>query len=891
MPDGPLWAIPGKNQILPDSTELLDEDVDALLNPPPESARVAEAQQREMPQLRPVGAHPKSMATGDFMPWLHSTPKPEETPAPSSPEAQPGRSNAAPESSLPSPLPTPPPAKPHAGADDETPVPTPATAAASSPPPAMGAARIKPNRAAASTTAPTSPPPAVWTPSEPAGSPEFVSAPTSADRLAVGARAREPATSPTPGSMARMAGASSPSAVAIEVENGKEGPKRRKRALWLLLLLLLLATGGIVGALIGGGKPKGALGRGGSGSWTLNFHAHGELLNAPDWHLADSLWGAHGGLQWFRPANARLHRGSLVLVAKLTDSVPLPDDRRPHGRMGPASVLGCGRTEPSEALSPCVTTELVQLQLGERCARDLLAGSCNATAGVALPKSKAPPSILPPVASALFHAGEEKAGGAGVVTHGVLEMRVRLPIGDWLRPFIHLIPAPLATAAIDLAPAASSSSVDVASGSSSSGAASRAPQQLADGLDLRAIRLLDSRGNLGCSPGPSGGFKDGLSARSLSARVEWGPSASAGKLGARTAAALFTRAAADAADAAEQQHEQRELPPLGQSWLTLGLNRTARRLHTYLRDEEDKGRVHTLLLLELETEAAEEGKAEKGGKRSVCIAVRDGERSCQPLPPLPPDDASQSAANADAPPQQQERQQLNGLFDMPLALVVGLAVGSGAPVSDPTLTAFGAGAEMGGGECAKPWKDESTDAAARFYAHAADIVESWQQPQLEVAWIRFDAEEDTTEHAAAAGGAAGAGGRGILGLEVGYAGGRAGGGGGGGSGKDNAEVSIDDLSPTELAVQVDAPVAPEVLSEDEAHVCRMCTGHRCSITLDRSCAVRNGNYVNADPTAAERWDCLCSCCSSQCGISKSCAASPPEPASPITSSSGRRRGE
>ncbi|KAG8465020.1 hypothetical protein KFE25_012383 [Diacronema lutheri] len=849
MPAGPLWERPGRNQILPQSGELLDEDaIGSLLSSP---------------------TSPSAQGAARWPPPAESSPRPDVHP----PARRPPVSSPPPP---PQPVAVPPPPPLLVVA---SPPPQPVAPAAATPP-----TRPTPQPAAAALLTPSTCGPV----GAAAGrSPSAAHAPTPthtpARELGAGARetsstaAAEASTPRAPrASPYSAAGASAGAGAAMSVSVGDAslgaspyrtapnstrislsgfdkdekappaGRSRRSKAALGALLALLALTGGA--AAVVGTSGRRALGGAPAGSWTLDLSA-GAQLDGAGWEQTSSFWGANGGLQWFSPASARVRDGVLALEARPTADSP----RGARGEaIGLAAVLGCGRAaagtplerDSKQALAPCAPSGLVDVvDLGGACARDPLAGRCNLTIGVAPPKSKGPASMLPPVRSAMVHAASAAdAGAAAIVTHGTLELTVRLPRGDWLRPYIHLLPAPLRGA--------------------------RA--QRADGADVAAVRLLDGRGN-----GPDCAFKDGIGNGTFGARIEWGPSASASKLGGRTPTALFaaagmpsTPAAAAAAAAAAGQSAADE-------WLVLTLTRSSTRLVLTARSRSARASAARELvraeLIERSTTAEKRSIGAGGGPvRDLCVTTAAATAAtCVPLAALGGDGGDGGDGDAAV---------ATGIFNAPLALVAGLAVGSGMPGGASALdeTYGAAGAEFGAdGECVKPWADGVADAPARLLAAQSAWLPTWTRPRLEIAAARFTAQ---LRDAHAPGGAPRA-------ADQPYAGGSGGDGGGElGSAAGAVDASADgararaptpavEMSPVELAVTMKV-APPDALSEDEAHVCSICTAHRCSTSVDRTCAVRNGYFKrgHASASAAERWGCLCGCCQSQCGLRVSCAS-------------------
>lgn len=816
MPEGPLWS---NKQILPESEELLEDDIDLrhvpeapivgrpdLQWPPPdpnaaERTTSRESGERSRPrsgscradlQLDAAGTPGSAGSTRVRVAATPATlePPPTQSPMVSSilnwarsertPAATPVVQVEAPPTPLAQPVFEPP--------------------AALAPPPPM-----EPPAALAPEVVIASPPPVAQPPAGVA-SPVNLMSPAST-RLSFSERA-----SPGEGSVAspeffRTAPPSPPPVLVLAVADGKgerEGA-RRQRALAALALLGLTAT--VAGCVV---MTRRLRGRAEAGSWSIDF-ASADPFAPPDWRWSDSIGGAGGGLQWFRPANARRQRGSLALEARPTWEVALPGE---SGSMGYRRALGCGRATAAQALGGCADGSSFNLELGSSCAADVLAARCNASAGLAAAKGKGLPTVLPPATSARFYAAHPS--GRGIITHGRLELRVRLPIGEWLRPFVHLLPARLGDAAA----------------------------QAADGLDVAALRLLDSRGN-DCAD-----FKDKLSAQTLASSIQWGPSA-----------------AARAAPAAVGLWSAAHGGLLGHTFLTIGLERSATRLRTFVRDGHGLKPSEEATVLNVEIRPlprllnVETARARGDGRRELCVTAPPAAESCTPLEPT----AGKRLSGT-----------LDGLFNAPLALVVGLAVGSGGASAAAAADNYWAGNELGNGECSKPWTD-GADAAARFYAAHGRWGPTWLRPRLEIERIDFAELPTAGGDVAAAGGGA---------QQRAPASGRA---------RPSPSPPSPpapppspppkpvEMSVSDLAAANDATTAPEVLSIYEAHVCAICHSHRCDSTDANSCGGRNKNFARptSNPSASEQWACLCACCSAHCGVQRSCAASPriPQPIS------------
>ncbi|KAJ1629676.1 hypothetical protein T492DRAFT_1009414 [Pavlovales sp. CCMP2436] len=794
MPAGPLWVLPGKKQILPQSQELLEEDVEAFLSTAP-SPQTSRAQSPFDPRGGVV---------------LRTSRRPSVVAGPPPPTPPVERASEL----------APPPSTPPV---ERAPEPAPAQPKLTSPP-ARRAEVVEVAVLQAGLATPSTAPPALLTSPPTAstvhnhlGSPGLASPRTCSPGLG-SPRTCSPGTwpsstsvstlnspqrysiAPAPASASRFAAVGPVEAAGVAgglgglgkaVKGGQAKAGKSSNAALALLAALLVTVIGVVALSSGKAADDGQLGLAGGG-WRM------EGTSGASWELADSFYGAGGGQQWFRKESARATPGSLLLTA-----APTADARVLGHRLGYAGVLGCGRDgSPAAALAGCQSTVVLFFEAGAKCASDPLAARCNATAGKVAPKSKAPPSQLPPATSAMVHSERHRAAGDAIVTHGRLEISLKLPKGDWLRPYVHLLPAPLS------APRA----------------------QLSDGLGVRAIRLLDGRGN-GCTT-----FKDGLSASSFASELELGPSELKAK--APGARALF--ASPDGS-------------PLGDSWVTLVLERSATRLRLTAKRAQDSGAPRRLLLVELEPTAT---------GRQLCTSTTAEGRACVQLGPAPP------------PGEAEAESAVSGLFDAPLALVAGLAVASGQPGGTAPLDGYWGSELSGGGECGRSWQDGAPDASAKLFAAQAQWLPSWTQPSLEIGKIAFTPAARSALTAAsasasanfAAGGEADSAALRDAALRTAKA---------AKAPKSYAEVDVEDLSPSELAGDMGA-VAPLELDSDGSFICAMCISHRCS-TNDRTCAVRNGLTQGTKPSAEERWSCLCSCCESQCGLGSSCTHTPAAP--------------
>jgi hypothetical protein len=160
------------------------------------------------------------------------------------------------------------------------------------------------------------------------------------------------------------------------------------------------------------------------------------------WDAGSWLGGWNGEFHFYtgppsnRSRNVIVENGTLYLQPDLTANF------RPGGksRLGWNRTLGCGRSHPSDASSVCLDpTDHPHLELNTpetgNCAVPWDESKCKATAG----KCKdtgfwgCSYSVLPPVTSATMRTRR-------AFRFGRLEIRARLPRGDWLWPALWLLP-------------------------------------------------------------------------------------------------------------------------------------------------------------------------------------------------------------------------------------------------------------------------------------------------------------------------------------------------------------------------------------------------------------------------------------------------------------------
>mmetsp|Transcript_12015 Transcript_12015/g.35682 ORF Transcript_12015/g.35682 Transcript_12015/m.35682 type:complete len:988 (-) Transcript_12015:47-3010(-) len=513
--------------------------------------------------------------------------------------------------------------------------------------------------------------------------------------------------------------------------------------------------------------------------WHLEFNSESELAEG-GWVLTSSLWGSSGGFQWYRPANARVVDGVLTLRAQPTDLSATGPSGEPFGA---ERVLGCARDTAAAATSKCArraTEGNTEIDLGYECQTDPLRYLCAAQSGVEADGFAPFASMLPPATSAQLHApassGSPEAPGGrvpvGVVTHGRLEIRARLPVGDWLRAGIDLVPAPLQQ------PSARASNP----------------------LNAQRVHVLDARGNK-CSSDTRPG------AQAFTSRVEWGVGAT--QFFGEWTASTFRDAEGDW---------------LHKDWHTFGLVRTNTTMYTYVDDDANR-----VLELELERTAATD-------MERLCVTARGHQSSCTIWFPVPDPAASTIRAS--------------GLFDVPLALVMQLAVGDGfAPLKEDAGEDDGEAAEASSffgdaGMCGKPWEDGATDAAAHFYAARDTWFPTWVAPELSIDWIRFYDEAAEAKLRAIA-------------REEEHEG-RSSGGDKGSGGGSAGTVSMASSTGGDL-VRLGRTATKDVSAFSAE--CQACMRDSCALDVEDNCAARKGF---AEMNGEYEMACLCGCCLSAC---------------------------
>ena len=167
--------------------------------------------------------------------------------------------------------------------------------------------------------------------------------------------------------------------------------------------------------------------------------------NTTTWSANSWLGGWNGEFSFYtgnpsnRSRNIAVEDGILYLQPDLTANF------RPDGgeQLGWGRVLGCGRTDPTTANDHHCTvpkdTPSFALDTPEDgpCTVPWDASKCNETAGVCVPHStfghqSCTYSMLPPVTSASIRTTRS-------FKFGRLEIRARLPRGDWLWPALWLL--------------------------------------------------------------------------------------------------------------------------------------------------------------------------------------------------------------------------------------------------------------------------------------------------------------------------------------------------------------------------------------------------------------------------------------------------------------------
>lgn len=159
------------------------------------------------------------------------------------------------------------------------------------------------------------------------------------------------------------------------------------------------------------------------------------------WDAGSWLGGWNGEFHFYtgppsaRSRNIIVENGTLYLQPDLTANF------KPAGkhRLGWNGTLGCGRSHPSNATSVCLDpTDMPGLELGTaetgNCAVPWDQSKCKATAGMCKDVFwGCSYSVLPPVTSATMRTRR-------AFRFGRLEIRARLPRGDWLWPALWLLP-------------------------------------------------------------------------------------------------------------------------------------------------------------------------------------------------------------------------------------------------------------------------------------------------------------------------------------------------------------------------------------------------------------------------------------------------------------------
>eukprot|EP00931_Biecheleriopsis_adriatica_P023890 TRINITY_DN14998_c0_g1_i1.p1 TRINITY_DN14998_c0_g1~~TRINITY_DN14998_c0_g1_i1.p1 ORF type:complete len:461 (+),score=59.41 TRINITY_DN14998_c0_g1_i1:66-1448(+) len=209
-----------------------------------------------------------------------------------------------------------------------------------------------------------------------------------------------------------------------------------------------ITTALLVSSTLGRHKPP---------SWADEFEGE---FNTSFWDSGSWLGGWNGEFHFYtgepsnRSSNVIVENGTLYIQPDLTANYR-PGGGRP---LGWQKVLGCGRTHPSELqnASSCpnpkdmpsfslATADDQPMDHG-RCAVPFDMSHCNQTSGQCIASSRqgwmpwlkkggncTSRSILPPVTSASMRTRNS-------FRFGRLEVRARLPRGDWLWPAIWLLP-------------------------------------------------------------------------------------------------------------------------------------------------------------------------------------------------------------------------------------------------------------------------------------------------------------------------------------------------------------------------------------------------------------------------------------------------------------------
>eukprot|EP00947_MAST-08B_sp_MAST-8B-sp1_P006234 g6234.t1 len=306
-------------------------------------------------------------------------------------------------------------------------------------------------------------------------------------------------------------------------------------------------------------------------SWSDEFAS----FNSTKWQAASWLGGWNGEFSWYTGTrNLDVENGTLFIQPDLTANF------RPEGSAQPIgwpAVLGCGRNDPLTARADACPnkTETPTTELGKhglpactvgfdpsKCANT--AGACiNTTVGLLRKKKECTTySVLPPATSGSIRTARS-------FRFGRLEVRARLPRGDWLWPAIWLLPE---------------------------------NSKFGGWPTSGEIDIMESRGNAPNACGP------GQGRRSFGSTLHFGP-------GFGHNAFLHTHTEYTLQEQ-KQQKEQKEQPDLSDDFHTYGLEWGEKGLYTYI-DDREKGLV-------LAVDFTEESFWERGQKWEMVCFRREG---------------------------------------------------------------------------------------------------------------------------------------------------------------------------------------------------------------------------------------------------------------------------
>lgn len=167
-----------------------------------------------------------------------------------------------------------------------------------------------------------------------------------------------------------------------------------------------------------------------------SFHDdfEGHALDSTKWETTTWLGGFNGEFHYYTDGeNVHVSNGRLQIRPDLTSNFVPGGHAEAIGWKG---VLGCGREHPSELKRPtkCQSNESFTISLPHCDSTDLT--MCTKSSGQCVlfdKKNCASFTTLPPVTSGLIRTKRS-------FQYGQLEIRARLPRGDWLWPAIWLLP-------------------------------------------------------------------------------------------------------------------------------------------------------------------------------------------------------------------------------------------------------------------------------------------------------------------------------------------------------------------------------------------------------------------------------------------------------------------